>query len=208
MTLWNSLLLISCIGSLLLNFVYMAACSSCTPSAFVFLKDVDATIIQDIRYYTPHNFMGRRVEGYNAPQCVLTVEAAQALAKVQQDALKVGYSLKVYDCYRPQRAVDDFIAWSKNELDLLTKVEFYPTIDKPDLFPDYIATKSGHSRGSTVDLTLVKSPATEQEKYFPGQTLVACYGDVTLRFGDNTIDMGTGFDCMNPMANTKSPAIR
>ena len=106
----------------------------------------------------PHNFIGRRIEGYNSASCVLTKTAIAALAKVQIDANVLGYTLKVYDCYRPQRAVDDFVIWANNSLDVLTKLEFYPTLNKSDLFPDYIATKSGHSRGSTVDLTLVSLP--------------------------------------------------
>ena len=82
------------------------------------------------------------------------------------------FAILVYDCYRPQRAVDDFVSWSNNSFDTLTKQEFYPTMNKVDLFPQYIATKSGHSRGSTLDLTLVQLPVQEQEIYLPGQPLV------------------------------------
>lgn len=177
---------------------------TCMPENFYFLHDIDTTILEDIRYYSPHNFMGRRVEGYNFPGCILTLEAIQALTLVQKDALQQGYTLKVYDCYRPQRAVDDFVAWANNSMDILTKKEFYPTIDKPNLFPDYLAAQSGHSRGSTLDVTLVKLPVTEQEVYLPGQPLVPCFADVNERFKDNSIDMNTGFDCLNKFAHTKN----
>jgi zinc D-Ala-D-Ala dipeptidase len=182
--------------------------ATCNPSDFVFLSDVDNSIIQEIRYYSPHNFMGRRVEGYNSPDCVLTKAAAEGLAKVQKEAMSKGFSLKVYDCYRPQRAVDDFVAWSNNSMDELMKTEFYPTLDKPDLFPDYIATKSGHTRGSTMDLTIVPTPAAKQETYLPGQPLVSCFAPTDQRFGDNTLDMGTGFDCLSSWANTDTDLVR
>jgi D-alanyl-D-alanine dipeptidase len=186
----------------------LVAASGCNPSGFVFLSDIDPTIIQDIRYYSPHNFMGRRVEGYNTPACILTLEAATALKKVQEEAIAEGYTLKVYDCYRPQRAVDDFVAWSNNSYDLITKAEFYPTLEKSELFPDYIATKSGHTRGSTVDLTLVQLPAKSQAVYLPGQPLIACFESYENRYQDNSIDMGTGYDCMCSLAHTDTTGIR
>lgn len=184
------------------------AASGCNPSDFVFLSDIDSTIIQDIRYYSPHNFMGRRVEGYNTPECILTLQAANALKKVQEEAVSKGYVLKVYDCYRPQRAVDDFVAWSNNSYDVITKAEFYPTLEKAELFPDYIATKSGHTRGSTVDLTLVQLPVKSQAVYLPGQPLIACFESYENRYQDNSIDMGTGYDCMCSLAHTDTTEIR
>ena len=161
-------------------------------------------VLEDIRYYQAHNFMGRRVEGYNYPGCVLQRRAADALIEVQREALEMKYTLKVYDCYRPQMAVDDFVEWGNNSMDTINKEEFYPTIEKEDLFPDYIATSSGHSRGSTLDVTLVPLPVeeNEQETYLPGQPLVPCFEDYNKRYRDNSIDMGTGFDCMNVLANT------
>lgn len=195
--------------SYLKNVVAHSADSSlCLPDGFVFLRDIDSTIREDIRYYSAHNFMGRRVEGYNTPACVLTREAAIALSAAQQIALGMNKSLKVYDCFRPQRAVDDFVAWSTNNFDLLMKDEFYPTMDKVDLFPDYIATKSGHSRGSTIDLTLIDLPEQEQEEYLSGQPLVSCFASVDDgRYGDNSLDFGTGFDCLCPYANTNSTFV-
>ncbi|MGY0022482.1 M15 family metallopeptidase [Streptomyces sp. YJ-C3] len=178
------------------------------PEDFVALRDVDPTIIQEIRYYTGHNFVGAPVDGYKKPMCILTRPAAKALHKAQLGLLRKGYSLKVYDCYRPQRAVDHFVRWAKDLDDQKMKPEFYPQVDKTRLFADgYIAEKSGHSRGSTVDLTIVKLPARPTRPYEPGERLTACYGPQQDRFPDNSVDMGTGFDCFDTLAHTDDPRI-
>jgi D-alanyl-D-alanine dipeptidase len=178
------------------------------PSRFVALSSVDPTILQDIRYATPHNFTGRVVPGYATPMCVLTAPAAQALHRVQQGLVRRGYSLKMYDCYRPQRAVDRFAAWARDRGDRAMKAEFYPEVDKSRLFADgYIAGRSGHSRGSTVDLTIVKLPAAKTRVYRPGERLVSCYAPRASRFPDASIDMGTGFDCFDPRAHTLDPRV-
>lgn len=177
------------------------------PDCFVDVKDVAPSIIIDIRYFTAHNFVGKKIDGYNAPRCILTRQAAQALSRVQNALQSFSLSLKIYDCYRPQRAVNHFVRWALDINDTRMKNEFYPTIDKKDLFRDgYIAEKSGHSRGSTVDLTIVPTPALQQEVYVPGKTLYECYLPVGQRFKDNSIDMGTGFDCFHELShpgNTK-----
>jgi len=179
------------------------------PPQFVALHDVDPTIIQEIRYITPHNFTGTPVDGYRKPMCILTRPAAQALHRVQSGLLRRGYSLKVYDCYRPQRAVNDFVAWAKDLDDQRMKAEFYPLVDKTRLFADgYIAEKSGHSRGSTMDLTVVRLPAQPTRPYRPGEPLHACYGPQDQRFPDNSIDMGTGFDCFDTLAHTLDPRVQ
>jgi zinc D-Ala-D-Ala dipeptidase len=179
------------------------------PADFVALRSVDPTILQDIRYATPHNFTGRVVDGYTAPECVLTAPAARALHRVQQGLVRRGYSLKVYDCYRPQRAVDRFVAWAGDPRDRAMKAEFYPEVDKSRLFADgYIARRSGHSRGSTVDLTIVKLPAALVRAYHPGERLTSCYAPRAQRFPDASIDMGTGFDCFDPRAHTLDPHIQ
>lgn len=176
---------------------------------FVALSSVDATIHQDIRYATPHNFTGRVVDGYAEPLCLLTAPAARALHRVQQELLPRGYSLKVYDCYRPQRAVNRFVAWARDPGDRAMKAEFYPEVDKSRLFAEgYIARRSGHSRGSTVDLTIVKLPAAPTPAFRPGQRLVSCYAPKAQRFPDTSIDMGTGFDCFDPRAHTLDPRVR
>ncbi|MCO6009783.1 M15 family metallopeptidase [Actinoallomurus purpureus] len=179
------------------------------PKEFVALSDVDPTIIQEMRYYTVHNFVGRRIDGYRQPICILTSTAARALHKVQQRLVRQGYSLKVYDCYRPQRAVNHFVRWAEDPKATAMKAEFYPRVDKSRLFADgYIAEKSGHSRGSTMDLTVVKLPARPTAPYRPGQRLVPCYASQAKRFPDNSIDMGTGFDCFDTLAHTLDPRIK
>ncbi|WP_409465165.1 M15 family metallopeptidase [Amycolatopsis sp. GA6-003] len=178
------------------------------PPEFVALRDIDPTIVQEIRYRTPHNFTGAPVDGYRQPMCILTRDAAVALHKAQLSFLRQGYTLKVYDCYRPQRAVDTFVRWAENLSDLRMKAEFYPRVDKDRLFADgYIAAKSGHSRGSTVDLTLVRLPALPTRPYRPGEPLTPCYGPKAERFPDNSLDMGTGFDCFDTLAHTLDPRI-
>ncbi|WP_329032164.1 M15 family metallopeptidase [Streptomyces sp. NBC_01725] len=179
------------------------------PEEFVALPTVAPTIIHDMRYTTPHNFMGERVDGYDQPLCILTRPAARALQRAQWKLLRQGYSLKVYDCYRPQRAVDHFVRWAKDLEDETMKPEFYPRVDKSRLFADgYIAEKSGHSRGSTVDLTIVKLPAKPSRPYVPGEKLVPCYAPQGERFRDNSIDMGTGYDCFDTLSHTDDPRVR
>lgn len=110
-----------------------------------------------MRYFTENNFVGRRINGYEAPVCLLTRQAAQALAAVQRDLAMAGLGLKVFDCYRPARAVAHFVRWARNLADQKNKQTYYPDVDKRNLFrKGYIAARSGHSRGSTVDLTLVR----------------------------------------------------
>jgi D-alanyl-D-alanine dipeptidase len=179
------------------------------PPIFVALHEVDPTILHDIRYTTQHNFIGRRIHGYKDPLCILTRPAAEALERAQDAVLALGYSLKVYDCYRPQTAVDDFVRWAERLRDDRMKAEFYPDVDKSRLFADgYIAARSGHSRGSTVDLTLVELPAAPQPRWRPSMGLVPCYAPYEERFPDNTVDMGTGFDCFDPLSATLDPRIQ
>jgi D-alanyl-D-alanine dipeptidase len=179
------------------------------PAQFVALRDVDSTIIQEMRYVTPHNFTGSPIDGYRKPICVLTRPAAEALHRAQLQLLPRGYSLKVYDCYRPQRAVDNFVAWAEDLDDQRMKAEFYPMVDKTRLFEDgYIAAKSGHSRGSTMDLTIVRLPAAPTRAYRPGEPLTPCYEPQDDRFPDNSVDMGTGFDCFDTLAHTLDPRIQ
>jgi len=179
------------------------------PAAFVALDRVDPTILHDVRYTTQHNFVGRRVHAYRDPICVLTRPTARALAKAQDELVTQGYSLKVYDCYRPQTAVDDFVGWAERLHDDRMKQEFYPRVDKSRLFADgYIAERSGHSRGSTVDLTLVELPARPQPAWRPRMGLVPCFAPYDERFPDNTVDMGTGYDCFDTLSHTLDPRIQ
>jgi D-alanyl-D-alanine dipeptidase len=135
-------------------------------------------IVTDIRYAGSHNFMGRPVSGYEAAKCLLMLEAGQALARVQADIQTKGYKLKVFDCYRPKKAVLEFVEWAKDPKDNINKREFYPDVEKKDLFRlGYIARQSGHSRGSTVDITLISIASGEE------------------------IDMGSKFDLFSPRSN-------
>ena len=125
-------------------------------SGFVLVSDVIPDVVLDIRYYTTFNFLGERVDGYEEPVALMTREAAYALKKVSDEAISKGYRLKIFDAYRPQCAVDHFVRWADKVRELAMKEYFYPGIDKKRLFEEgFVALKSGHSRGSTVDLTLL-----------------------------------------------------
>ena len=178
------------------------------PKGFVYLQDAIPTIKQDMRYVGDHNFIGRPLKGYKAGQCILTREAAEALAYAQTELAQSGLSLKVYDCYRPKMAVDDIMQWSKQEKLQMMKAEFYPNINKADFFKlGYVVEKSGHCRGSTVDLTIVPIATPAQPEYHSGDKLVACFASYQKRYRDNSIDMGTGFDCMDPASHPTSQSI-
>ncbi|MCK0130792.1 M15 family metallopeptidase [Flavobacteriaceae bacterium F08102] len=126
------------------------------PKGFVDVKEVIPNLRTDLRYYGTNNFIGKPIDGYEKPRCILTKEAAEALKKVQEDFEKLGFGLLVFDAYRPQRAVNQFMKWAEDPNDTKMKEQFYPNKDKSSLFKeDYIAKKSGHSRGSTVDVTIV-----------------------------------------------------
>jgi len=122
---------------------------------FVNITDVVPDAILEIRYYGTYNFVGKRIDGYQQPTAMLTRQAADSLLAVSNDLKQMGYRLKIYDAYRPQMAVDHFVRWGKDLNDTLMKRYFYPNVDKSRLFElDYIAEKSGHTRGSTLDLTI------------------------------------------------------
>ena len=126
------------------------------PEGFVLVGEAIPDALLDIRYYTTYNFVGARIDGYEAPVAVLTREAADALKLVSDDMKQQGLRLVIYDAYRPQRAVDHFARWAEDIADTRMKSVFYPDVDKADLFEKgFIARRSGHSRGSTVDLTLL-----------------------------------------------------
>ena len=130
---------------------------------FVSIGEVVPDAILEIRYYTSYNFVGARIDGYLQPTALLTREAADSLRAVSDDLLAQGYRLKIFDAYRPQCAVDHFVRWAADIADTLMKPYFYPNLDKSVLFEqEYIMEKSGHTRGSTVDLTLFDM-ATERE---------------------------------------------
>ena len=126
------------------------------PSGFVLLADYVPGIIQEIRYHSTYNFVGERIEGYEEPCALLTKEAARALKQAANELNVQGYRLKVFDAYRPACAVRHFVLWGIEDLDLRMKPFFYPDLEKQALFEEgYIAKESSHSRGSTVDVTLL-----------------------------------------------------
>ena len=181
------------------------------PEPLVYLRDIDPGILQDIRYAGPNNFTGRPVPGYGAGECVLLREAAEALARVQQALVARGLSLKVYDCYRPRQAVRAFVAWVKEgdgaPADPLLK-RFHPNIDRSRIIVDgYVAAVSQHSRGDTVDLTLVELPVKSAPPFSRQVVYGPCTGPAEARAPDNGVDMGTGYDCFDPLSHTASGGI-
>lgn len=129
------------------------------PATFVDARTLVPGLAVDMRYHGSENFVGRPIAGYEEPLCLLTRQAATALARVQEQLATFNLGLKVYDCYRPARAVADFAAWARDPNDQARREDFYPNVDKSRLFElGYIAERSGHSRGSTVDLTLIDLP--------------------------------------------------
>lgn len=142
-------------------------------------------IAEDIRYAGSDNFTGAVVDGYRAPKCLLRTAAAKALASAEADLRRQGYRLKLWDCYRPARAVAAFVRWAGEPEDGRTKAAHYPALDKRQLLGEYIAPVSGHNKGATMDLTLMRCEA----------------GHCT------PLDMGTPFDFFDPRAHTDAPGI-
>jgi D-alanyl-D-alanine dipeptidase len=178
------------------------------PRGFVYLANVAPAIRQDIRYSGSHNFVGRPISGYRAAECVLTEKAARALDKVQRELALKKLSLVVWDCYRPTRAVADFMKWTTMADDTRMKEEFYPRTNKTKLFSlGYLATRSAHSRGSTVDLGIVPADASSPPAFDPAARLEPCTSPKGKRFEDGTIDLGTGYDCLDALASTLNPEI-
>lgn len=182
-----------------------AAAAQDLPSGFARLRDVDPTIAQDMRYATANNFTGHPLPGYAAPACILRRAAAQALKRVQDDLAKENLSLKVYDCYRPARAVAAMARWAADPRAAPDTRRFYPAVKKERLFAlGYIAAHSAHSRGVAVDLTLVPK-GSQTPPFDPQARFGSCAGSAAARAPDNSLDMGTGFDCFDVRSYTRSP---
>ncbi|MCW8449744.1 M15 family metallopeptidase [Legionella quinlivanii] len=182
----------------LLFFLIQVPCFA-LPSDFVYLHDTAPDIIEDLRYADSHNFTGKVVPGYLSGRCILTRQAANHLAKIEAQAKHLGYTLKVYDCYRPTKAVKAFYNWSQNIKEDSEKPYYYPRVEKSELFEKgYIALSSGHSRGSTVDLTLVSLSSRNKRTSRPD---TACFGKSRNYQDDNSINTGTRFDCLDPSAH-------
>ncbi len=182
------------------------------PDGLVYLRAVEPSIVQDMRYAGADNFVGRRLPGYGAPECVLRREVALALSKVQTDLARQQLSLKVYDCYRPTRAVAAMVRWAqdgKNDgASADSTKRFYPALEKRTLFASgYIAAQSAHSTGTAVDLTLVRQPVAPVPPFDRSARYGACTGPAAQRAPDSSLDMGTGFDCFDARSHTLSAAI-
>jgi D-alanyl-D-alanine dipeptidase len=181
------------------------------PAGFVYLRDVDPSIAQDMRYAGSDNFTGRPLPGYGAGECVLRRAVAQALAQVQADLARENLSLKVYDCYRPTRAVRAFMRWAQEPekagaREAPTK-RFFPSMEKRTLYAaGYIAAHSAHSTGSAVDLTLIQRPAAPAPPFDRSAAYGPCTGPAAQRAPDASLDMGTGFDCFDESSHTGSRA--
>src|SRR5258708_27412002 len=175
---------------------------------FVCGADVEPGIRQGIRYAGAGNLTGRPVAGYLANECVLTEQAARALSQVRAELAARKFSLIVWDCYRPARAVRGFMVWSRAPQDARMKAEFFPNTNKAQLFAlGYLASRSAHSRGSTVDLGIVPADFPALPAYDPTAPLKSCTALKGERFEDGTIDLGTGYDCLDRLAGTASPHV-
>jgi zinc D-Ala-D-Ala dipeptidase len=190
-----SLLSASGVGALLALLLAVPPARTQVPSGFVDAAAVVDGLVVDMRYYGDNNFVGERIDGYERPRCLLTAPTATALATVQRSLAERGLGLKVFDCYRPARAVAHFMRWAQNLGDVRRKAEFYPDVDKRDLFKEgYIAERSGHSRGSTLDLTLVR----RADGAFSGKVDTGVPQKMRPTDDANEVDMGSPFDFFSP----------
>ncbi len=179
------------------------------PGDFVYLRDIDPSIIQDIRYAGSNNFMGRPMAGYDAAECVVKRPVGLALQKVQQELAPQKLSLKMLDCYRPARAVADMVAWSQNGKETAAERRYNPAFSKQDLFRlGYIANHSQHSTGAAVDLTLVDLRADNSATFDPAKAYADCVAAVAARAPEGSVDMGTGDDCSDVKGIPRRPRSR
>ncbi len=154
------------------------------PKGFTYVREAIPDVTCEMRYYSGENFVGKRIDGYLQDRCILSADAAFALQKVQQDLRRFGLSLKIFDAYRPQSAVDHFVRWAKDLKDTKMKDLYYPKVAKEELFKEgYIAERSSHSRGSTVDITVIDLKSKSE------------------------LDMGSGFDLFDPVSWPSYPNL-
>lgn len=178
------------------------------PSNFAYLRDIDPSIKQDIRYAGSDNFMGQPMAGYNAAECILRRDAALALQRVQADLAGSGLTLKVYDCYRPTRAVRAMANWAHDGAPVGANKRFFPRAQKTNLFTlGYIASVSLHSTGIAIDLTLTEAGHAPPRAFDPTARYAPCTAPAAEREPDDSIDMGTGYDCLDVNSYTASAAI-
>lgn len=182
------------------------ACAAQTkPAGMVALRSIDPSIRQDMRYAGPDNFTGRPLPGYRKPECYLQRAAALALERVQADLAAQGLSLKVYDCYRPTRAVAGMARWAGDMHAAPDTRRFYPGLDKAHLFAlGYIASHSAHSRGVAIDLTVVPRDGKPPARFDLHARYGSCAGPASAREPDDSLDMGTSFDCFSVKSRTRA----
>jgi zinc D-Ala-D-Ala dipeptidase len=184
------------------------ASAQALPGGFAHLRDIDPTILQDIRYAGANNFVGRPLAGYGASECVVKREVGLALKSIQRELARQNLSLKMFDCYRPARAVADMVAWSKNGQETVAERRYNPAFRKADLFRlGYIATHSGHSTGAALDLTLVDLTADNSAAFDPNKAYADCTAPAQARAPEGSVDMGTGYDCSDVKAHTAATLI-
>jgi D-alanyl-D-alanine dipeptidase len=178
------------------------------PAGFVHLRDVDPTIIQDMRYAGSNNFVGRPLRGYEAAECVVKREVGALLKSIQEELALQSLSLKMFDCYRPTRTVADMVAWSRDGKETAAGKRYHPAFAKADLFRlGYIATRSGHSTGAALDLSLVDLKADNSATFDPARNYGDCTANVNLRAPDGSVDMGTGYDCLDVKSHRAAKSI-
>lgn len=174
----------NCLFILLLTFQITSGQENGLPEDFVYVKEFVPEVILEMRYADDNNFIGQPIPGYKDSVAILTRSAAEALQKVQKEVAEKGLCIKIFDAYRPQHAVDHFVKWAQDKNDTLNKQQFYPDIPKEDLFElGYIASRSGHTRGSTVDLTLVDCETGKE------------------------LDMGSSYDFFGEISHHNSTAV-
>lgn len=181
------------------------------PDDFVNLLDLDPTIHLEMRYASSHNFLGRPVYGYDTSVCWLTAPAAKALVEAHQILSKSGLGLVIFDCYRPQHAVNDFVQWASQQQQQDMKVDFYPRVAKSELFnAGYIAERSGHSRGSTVDLAIRRTwPSRKMAEHnrVESERPLHCQSDHTRAQAAGQLDFGSDYDCFDSLSHTDNALL-
>lgn len=178
------------------------------PDDFVYLRDLDPTIRQDIRYAGANNFVGRKLAGYEANECVVKRAVGEALVKVQRELAPQNLSLKMLDCYRPARASRDMVAWAQDGNETPAQRRYNPGFSKSELFRlGYIAENSGHSTGAAVDLTLVDLRAPKGPAFDPTRAYADCTAPEAQRAPEDSVDMGTSYDCSDAKAYTAAKSI-
>ena len=184
-----------------------SAAAADLPGDFVYLRDVAPEVFQDIRYARADNFTGAKVPGYEDAECILKRSVAEALKKANGSIAPGGFALKVYDCYRPERAVKAFMRWAGEGADQKSE-RYYPNVARGALVPQgYIAPKSSHSLGIAVDLTIVETPKADRQDGEPKAAPGDCTASEAPRSAIPSLDMGSNFDCFDARSHTSSSGV-